>query len=216
LCAHHQKPRFSGLFAFPDWIETAGAAQKIGEFFLIIRLARLKLRQSSLARWLAVSIAILLAVGCPLTAQAANPAELISSFRLKHGEGKVATDAALNRIAQEQAKAMAARDVLDHDALRPFSARVTQLGSVRSAENIAYGYDTFPKTLDQWIGSSGHRYNLLMHGASRIGIASAKSQKSGRTYWAMVIAAPEPKSTKRGKGGKTEPCRIMLNDTCLK
>ncbi len=99
---------------------------------------------------------------------------------------------------------MAARDVLDHDALRPFSARVTQLGSVRSAENIAYGYDSFPKTLGQWIDSSGHRYNLLMHGASRVGIASARSAKSGRTYWAMVIAAPEIKQEKRGKDGKAK------------
>jgi uncharacterized protein YkwD len=161
------------------------------------------------------SITILFALLCPVTAQAATPAELITGFRLAHGEGKVATDAALHRIAQEQAQAMAARDVLDHDALRPFSARVTQLGSIRSAENIAYGYDTFPKTLDQWIGSSGHRTNLLMHGASRVGIASARSSKSGRTYWAMVIATPEPKREKRGKDGKAQPCRIMLNDTCL-
>jgi len=163
----------------------------------------------------AAAAGILFALLSPLSAQAATPAELISGFRVTHGEGKVTTDAALNRIAQEQAQAMATRDVLDHDALRPFSARVTQLGSIRSAENIAYGYDTFPKTLDQWIGSSGHRTNLLMHGASRIGIASAKSQKSGRTYWAMVIAAPEPKREKRGKDGKAKPCRIMLNDTCL-
>jgi uncharacterized protein YkwD len=170
---------------------------------------------SSFARWLAAAAVIMFTVICPPTAQAQSPAELISGFRLKHGEGKVTTDAALNRIAQEQAKAMAARDVLEHDALRPFSARVTQLGSIRSAENIAYGYDTFPKTLDQWIGSSGHRYNLMMHGASRVGIASARSAKTGRTYWAMVIAMPEPKREKRGKGGKAKPCQIMLNDTCL-
>src|SRR5580704_12927063 len=131
---------------------------------------------------------MLFVICCPLSAQAATPAEMISGYRLAHGEGKVKTDAALSRIAEEQAKAMAARDVLDHDALRPFSARVTQLGPVKSAENIAYGHDTFPKTLDQWIESSGHRYNLLMHGASRVGIASARSAKSGRTYWAMVIA----------------------------
>jgi len=168
------------------------------------------------ARRLALAAGILFAAGA-VTAQAATPAEMISGFRTQHGEGKVKADPALHRIAEEQAKAMAARDVLEHDALRPFSARVTQLGAVRSAENIAYGYDTFPKTLEQWIGSSGHRYNLLMHGASRVGIASARSAKSGRTYWAMVIAAPEPKRENRGKGagGKEKPCRIMINDTCL-
>jgi len=164
----------------------------------------------------AASAVILFAAFYPLAAQAQAPAELISGFRLKHGEGKVTTDAALNHIAQEQAQAMATRDLLDHDALRPFSTRVVKLGSIRSAENIAYGYETFPKTLDQWIGSSCHRYNLLMHVASRVGIASARS-KSGKTYWAMVIAMPEPKREKHGKGsgGKKETCRIMINDTCL-
>lgn len=171
----------------------------------------LKFDHSSFAPWLALALA---ACWAP-AAHAGTPAELISGYRLQHGEGKVTTDAALIRIAQEQATAMAARDVLDHDALRPFSARVTQLGSIRSAENIAYGYDSFPKTLGQWIESSGHRYNLLMHGASRVGIASARSAKSGRTYWAMVIAAPEIKQEKHGKDGKAKPCRIMLNDTCL-
>src|ERR1700744_4815258 len=167
--------------------------------------------QVTSARRLAASLGMLLAIGLPLSAQAATPAEMISGYRLAHGEGKVKTDTALYRIAEEQAKAMAARDELDHSVLRPFSARVTQLGPVKSAENIAYGYDNFPKTLDQWIDSSGHRYNLLMHGASRVGIASARSAKSGRTYWAMVIAAPEPKQEKRGKGGKEKPCRIMIN-----
>jgi uncharacterized protein YkwD len=187
--------------------------EKSAELFLIPKSSPLRFGQSSRALWLAVATGILFAVLSPFTAQAATPAELISSFRLQHGEAKVAIDPVLNRIAQEQAKAMAARDVLDHDALRPFSARVAQLGT-KSAENIAYGYDTFPKTLDQWIGSYGHRSNLLMHDASRVGIASAKSQKTGRTYWAMVIASPQPKGIKHRKG-KKESCRLMLNDLCL-
>jgi hypothetical protein len=72
--------------------------------------------------------------------------------------------------------------------LGSFSSRVAPSGSGRAAENIAYGYDSFPKTLNQWIESSGHRQNLLLHGASRVGIASVKSSTTGRTYWAMVIA----------------------------
>jgi uncharacterized protein YkwD len=157
-------------------------------------------------------------LACSLsTARAATPAELISSYRLAHGEGKVTTDPVLNRIAQEQANAMAARDRLDHSVLKPFSDRVASLNAERAAENLAYGYDTFPKTLDQWIGSVGHRQNLLMHEATRVGIASAKSPKSGDTYWAMVIAGPEPKREGSAKGadGKEKPCRLMLNDLCL-
>jgi hypothetical protein len=101
----------------------------------------------------------------------------------------------------DQAKAMAAKDDLSHDALGPFNRRVAPAGAGRAAENIAYGYDNFEKTLGQWIDSSGHRKNLLLHNASRVGIASAKNASGKRTYWAMVIAGDyESKGKDKGKG----------------
>ncbi len=131
-----------------------------------------------------------------------SPAELISSFRLKHGEARVVRDATLDRIALEQARAMAAKEQLSHDVLGPFTRRVAPARAGRAAENIAYGYESFEKTLGQWIDSSGHRKNLLLHKASRVGIASAKNASGKRTYWAMVIAGDyEPKPGK-GKGRK--------------
>jgi len=48
-----------------------------------------------------------------LDATGDNPAVLISAFRHQHGEDSVVISAALTRIAQEQANAMAARDSLD-------------------------------------------------------------------------------------------------------
>ena len=171
----------------------------------------------------AILIALGLAFGScdPVVAQSANQAELISSFRLQHGEGKVKIDPTLNRIAHEQAAAMAANDVLDHGVLGPFGSRVAPAGSRRAAENIAFGYDTFPKTLDQWIASSGHRSNLLLHDASRVGVASARSSKSGRTYWAMVIAGEDLRA-KPAKGEKTrvattpeQTCRLKILSLCL-
>src|ERR1700686_5302922 len=113
-----------------------------------------------------------------LAAAEASPAEMISGFRLKHGEGRVAIDATLNRIALEQAKAMAARDKLDHDVLGSFGSRIAPSKAGRAAENIAYGYDSFEKTLEQWIASSGHLRNLLLPKASRVGVASATSAVS--------------------------------------
>jgi hypothetical protein len=125
---------------------------------------------------------------------AESPAELISSFRLKHDEVRVVRDATLDRIALEQARAMAAMDHLSHEVLGPSTGRIEPAGAGRAAENIAYGYESFEKTLGQWIDSSGHRKNLLLHNASRVGIASAKDASGKRTYWAMVIAGDcEPK-----------------------
>ena len=133
---------------------------------------------------------------------AESPAELISGFRLKHGEVRVVRDATLDRIALEQARAMAAKDHLSHEVLGPFTRRVAPARAGRAAENIAYGYESFEKTLGQWIDSSGHRKNLLLRNASRVGIASARDASGKRTYWAMVIAGDyEPKP---GKGKKSQ------------
>ncbi len=149
----------------------------------------------------AVSIAVLLAFSA-FAAAAEQPAELISSYRLKHGEVRVVRDATLDRIAMEQARAMAAKDTLSHEALGSFSSRISPSKAGRAAENIAYGYDNFEKTLDQWINSSEHRKNLLLSKATRVGIASAKDASGKRTYWAMEIAGDyEPKPGK-GKGGR--------------
>lgn len=156
-----------------------------------------------------VAIASLLLLAAPAMA-AETPAEQISAFRAKHGEPRVVRDATLDRIAMEQAKAMAAKNDLSHDALGPFSRRMAPAKAGRAAENIAYGYDSFEKTLGQWIDSSGHRKNLLLHNASRVGIASARDPSGKRTYWAMVIAGDyEPKP---GKGKKDKEPVVAKRD----
>lgn len=184
-------------------------------------------------RALLLGLLICLAATAASRTAAANPAQLISDFRLKHGEKRVTLDATLTRIAHDQAQAMAAKDQLDHNVLGHFNTRMSPAGAGRAAENIAYGYESFPKTLDQWINSSGHRKNLLLPGATRVGVASVKSAKTGRTYWAMVIAGDyerlkppkaspkgQPKETKQASTAKPkprapEPCRFKILSLCL-
>jgi cysteine-rich secretory family protein len=145
------------------------------------------IRETMTAHAIGRILAGLLLLAAPAVAAEA-PAELISSYRLKHGEVRVVRDATLDRIALAQARAMAAKDVLSHEVLGAFSGRVAPAKAGRAAENIAYGYESFDKTLGQWIDSSEHRKNLLLHNASRVGIASARDASGKRTYWAMVIA----------------------------
>ena len=176
-------------------------------------------------------IAVLLLLAVPARA-AESPAELISSFRLTHGEVRVVRDATLDRIALEQARAMAAKDDLSHEVLGSFSGRIAPAHARLAAENIAYGYESFEKTLGQWINSSGHRKNLLLHNASRVGIASARDASGKRTYWAMVIAGdyePKPGKGKRDKEPlvavkregasvgrpKSNDCHIKLLGLCI-
>jgi uncharacterized protein YkwD len=119
---------------------------------------------------------------------------------------------------------MAAKDTLDHDVLGAFSSRIAPAKAGRAAENIAYGYDSFEKTLDQWIASSGHLKNLLLPKASRVGVASATSATTHRTYWAMEIAGEyEPPPRAAGKRsppatrGKTvvQSCRARILGICF-
>jgi Cysteine-rich secretory protein family len=114
-----------------------------------------------------------------------TPAILISAFRHQHGEQSVAISPVLAHIAQEQANAMAARDLLDHNVLAPFPSRIGSGGFSHAAENIAFGHADFASTLEQWTNSAAHRANLLLPGAKWIGVARA--QNGHRTYWAMVI-----------------------------
>jgi Cysteine-rich secretory protein family len=173
---------------------------------------------------------LLLAATPVLAAESA--AELISAFRLKHGEVRVIRDATLDRIALEQARAMAAKNDLSHEVLGSFTRRIVPARAGRAAENIAYGYDSFEKTLGQWIDSSGHRKNLMLHNASRVGVANAKDASGKRTYWAMVIAGDYESKPGKGKRDK-EPlvavkreaahssqarsngCRIKLLSLCI-
>ena len=62
----------------------------------------------------------------------------------------LAHHAGLFRLAaSEQASAMAAKNILDHEVLGPFSLRTAPARSDRAAENIAYG--SFNATRDEII-----------------------------------------------------------------
>lgn len=119
---------------------------------------------------------------------AADYADQISAYRRAHGLSAVATDSRLNAVALFQAKAMAASGTVSHTVAGDFRTRIATLRKSRAAENIAAGFLTFPETLKQWEESAGHRENLLMTGAHKIGVASVSNPKSPyRMFWAMVI-----------------------------
>lgn len=169
-----------------------------------------RIAMTKLPKTLATAIIFIFAVMCiggtlsvPAVAADAPPADQISEFRLKHGEIRVTKDATLDRIAADQAREMAEKDNLSHEILGPFGRRIAPSQAGRAAENIAYGYDVFDKTLNQWINSPEHLKNLLLHNATRVGIASAKTANGKRTYWAMEIAGDyETKPVKEKKGKK--------------
>jgi uncharacterized protein YkwD len=135
--------------------------------------------------WCAV-VGLLLGISVP--AFAGDYASQISAFRRAHGLSEVRADSKLNAVALRQAQAMAASGTISHSAAGSFSSRVAGLRKSRAAENIAAGFLSFTETLKQWEDSAGHRANLLMPGAKKVGVASVANARSPyRMFWAMVI-----------------------------
>jgi uncharacterized protein YkwD len=121
-------------------------------------------------------------------AMADDYAIAISAYRRAHGLSAVKSDSRLSAVALKQARAMASTGTISHSAGGNFAARVAPLRKSRAAENIGAGFLSFTEMLKQWKDSSGHRANLLMAGARRVGVAAVGNPKSPyRKFWALVI-----------------------------
>jgi uncharacterized protein YkwD len=133
-------------------------------------------------------LALAFSLGFIVAAAAADYAGVISAYRRAHGLPAVKSDGRLAAVALKQARAMAASGSVSHNAAGNFAIRVAPLRKSRAAENIGAGFLSFSEMLKQWENSTGHRENLLMAGARRVGVASVDNPKSPyRKFWAMVI-----------------------------
>ena len=138
-------------------------------------------------------LALIFSPGLVAAASAADYAGAISAYRRAHGLPAVRSDGRLAAVALKQARAMAATGTVSHSAGGSFATRVATLRRSEAfknlaAENIGAGFLTFSEMLKQWEDSAGHRENLLMVGARRVGVASVDNPKSPyRKFWAMVI-----------------------------
>ena len=135
----------------------------------------------------------LAAPGAELDAAAAQ--SMISQYRRNNGLPPVSVDPVLMKMAEDQARTMAARDRLDHSAGRSFEQRIKASGfDARIAvENIGAGYHTLAEAFSGW-DSPPHRANMLLKEATRMGIAAAYTRSSKyKVFWSLILAAPDEK-----------------------
>jgi uncharacterized protein YkwD len=121
---------------------------------------------------------------------------MITGYRGNNGLGAVALDPTLMRLAEEQARAMAARDKLDHNVGRGFNERIRTSGfdAKVAVENVSAGYHTLAEAFSGWRDSPPHRANMLNKGVTRMGIAAVYSPRSKyKVFWALILAAPDDK-----------------------
>jgi uncharacterized protein YkwD len=125
---------------------------------------------------------------------AAAAQSMISGYRRNNGLSVVTLDPALMRMAEDQARAMVARDKLDHNVGRSFTDRLRNSGfdAKFAVENIGAGYHTLAEAFSGWRDSPGHRANMLKSGVTRMGIAAVYSPRSKyKVFWSLVLAAPD-------------------------
>lgn len=122
----------------------------------------------------------------------ANAAQsMISSYRTSHGLGSVTLDPELMQLADQQARAMAARNDLDHSAWRPFQERIQQssFDAAVAVENIAAGYGTLAEAFSGWRASPEHRANMLNPAVNKMGIAAVYAPASKyKVFWSLILA----------------------------
>lgn len=130
--------------------------------------------------------------GVSLDAKAA--ASMISGYRANNGLGPVTLDPHLMRMAEAQARSMAARNKLDHDVGGQFSDRIKRSGydAKAAVENISAGYHTLAEAFSGWRDSAPHKANMLHREVTKMGIAAIYAPSSKyKVFWALILAAPD-------------------------
>jgi uncharacterized protein YkwD len=144
---------------------------------------------------------VLPALGCRSTvlevgegagASAAGQSAL-AQIRSSNGLSPLSADPTLEQAALHQAGYMARSGRMAHTTGwgKDFVSRMRADG-VRgaAAENIAYGDMEPAELFSRWMGSSGHRRNMLDPAFSRFGLAYVReAENPKRRYWALVLAS---------------------------
>ena len=136
-------------------------------------------------------------VSAPLSASVATPLQqvidLTNAERAKAGLGAVSVDQRLMNAAQAHSADQAARGTMSHTGGNGSNVggRISSQGYVfqSCAENVAWGYPDAASVVAGWMGSAGHKANILGRGSVHIGVGLAYSA-DGSPYWTQVFAAP--------------------------
>lgn len=121
--------------------------------------------------------------------------DLTNAERAREDLPPLGANARLMQAAQIQADQNASAGRLDHvlpGARYPrVEDRLAAVGYRWQAygENLAYGQRTPAEAIQSWIGSPGHRANILSGSFTEIGIGHS-TDSAGRAYYVQVFARP--------------------------
>ena len=117
---------------------------------------------------------------------------IVNAERARAGCAPVTSHAVLTLAAQEHSEDMAARAYFSHTSPdeRTFGQRIRAAGWAGGAlaENIAAGQADAVAVMKDWMGSAGHRANILNCTYRNIGVGYATGGRYG-TYWTQAFGA---------------------------
>ncbi|GII00638.1 CAP domain-containing protein [Planobispora takensis] len=125
------------------------------------------------------------------TAEESEVVRLTNQERTKAGCKPLKHDPQLNKAAHDHSATQASRNEMTHQFKDGpgFVQRIRDAGfqgGSTFAENISYGRRTPTETVTGWMGSKGHRANILNCEFTLIGAGMAKSG-NGTPYWTQVF-----------------------------
>jgi uncharacterized protein YkwD len=122
-------------------------------------------------------------------------ADLTNVERARAGLSRLRIEDRLMKAAQMQAEQMASLGRMDHVLSDgPYPAPKDRLAAAgyrwrAYAENIAYGQRGPEDVTESWMGSAGHRANMLNDTYTEIGTGYAVDSR-GRSYYVQVFGKP--------------------------
>ena len=136
--------------------------------------------------WRVVVLLLVLLAGGASAEPARDVAKLASDFRVSKGLNPLAISPVLEAAAEAHARDMAKRGFFSHKGSDGSSVatRAKRKGYryCLIAENIAKGQASAAEVMQSWIGSKGHRDNMLRRKMREIGVAHVKGD-----IWVMVL-----------------------------
>jgi uncharacterized protein YkwD len=127
----------------------------------------------------------------PPASTSSDAVALTNQERANAGLSPLNANGALNTAAAVHSADQAARNQMTHTGSDGSNAggRISAAGYQPGTwgENVAAGYSSASSVVAGWMGSSGHRANILNPAFTQIGVASATAA-DGTRYWTMVLA----------------------------
>jgi len=109
---------------------------------------------------------------------------LTNDQRRDRGLAPLALSTCADRFADSWASSQAKRDTLGHQPLQPIA---TECAASMVGENVGYGNITPEQLVALWMGSPGHRQNILRPEYTHLGVGAATTG-TGRWFGVQVFA----------------------------